>query len=230
MKALFDASALLNIIRAYGANPLQYLRGSYVLTLIPYEIGDALWKEATLVKNLTIGEAITLLNMILKLFTCLNIVSPKNSMVVLRLAHELMLTYYDSSYIVSAALLNAPLITDDVKLMEEAKLHKSKIKEILQRGVTVYSSDEYFIRGMNHRSSKTHSRKLILHKRSIQPFYMDTILLEGSDSPSRSLSHEQLLRATAQEPQSKGSPTGLKQHLINPQDLTPKQQSNSQLT
>lgn len=147
MKALFDASALLNIIRTYGSSALRYLRGSYILTLTPYEIGNALWKEATLIKSLTINEAITLLNMISKVYNCLNIVSPKNSIMVLRLAHELRLTYYDSSYVVSATLLNVPLITDDAKLRKQIKLHKNKIKELLHRHVTVYSSDEYFIQG-----------------------------------------------------------------------------------
>lgn len=143
MKALFDASALLNIIRTHGPNALRYLRGGYILSLTPYEVGNALWKEATLMRRLMISEAVTLLNIISKTYNYLNIVNPENSAMALRLAHELRLTYYDSSYLVVAATLNVPLITDDAKLRERVRLRENKVKELLHRPITVYSSDEY---------------------------------------------------------------------------------------
>lgn len=39
---VFDASALLNLIRFTGSNALDYLKGNYTLTLTPYEVGNAL--------------------------------------------------------------------------------------------------------------------------------------------------------------------------------------------
>ena len=61
MKLVFDASALLNLIRNHGQDALEYLRGNYVLTLTPYEVGNALWKEAVLLNRVSIDEALLLL-------------------------------------------------------------------------------------------------------------------------------------------------------------------------
>ncbi len=61
MRILFDASALLNIIRTLGDKSLSYIREGYKLTLTQYEIGNALWKEATLLKRISVSEALTLL-------------------------------------------------------------------------------------------------------------------------------------------------------------------------
>ncbi|MCD6324512.1 MAG: type II toxin-antitoxin system VapC family toxin [Desulfurococcales archaeon] len=151
MKALLDASALLNIIRTQGREALRYLRGSYVLTLTPYEVGNALWKEATLIKRLTLEKAVTLLNAISRIFNCLNVVRPSKEVAVLRLASELRLTYYDSSYVVVSAMLDVPLITDDGRLRERLKQKEDKVKELLQKRVAAYSSDEYL--SMSRRSS-----------------------------------------------------------------------------
>jgi len=54
MSALLDASALLNIVRSLGRDSLDYIRGCYELTLTPYEIGNAVWKEATLLKRVQV--------------------------------------------------------------------------------------------------------------------------------------------------------------------------------
>ncbi len=42
MKVLFDASALLNIVRYLGAKALDHIKGCYELSLTPYEIGNVL--------------------------------------------------------------------------------------------------------------------------------------------------------------------------------------------
>ncbi|WP_153801433.1 hypothetical protein [Hyperthermus butylicus] len=46
-RLLFDASALLNIIRG-SVDPLAVLEGGYLLDLTLYEVGNAVWKEAKL--------------------------------------------------------------------------------------------------------------------------------------------------------------------------------------
>ncbi|MEL9940845.1 MAG: hypothetical protein QW348_08495 [Ignisphaera sp.] len=51
MKLLFNASALLNILRIPGEK-----------TLTPYEIGNTLWKEATLLNRISLEETTQLLN------------------------------------------------------------------------------------------------------------------------------------------------------------------------
>ena len=53
MRRVFDASALLNIIRLLGSEALPYLRGNNILTLALYEVGNALWKEATLLGKIS---------------------------------------------------------------------------------------------------------------------------------------------------------------------------------
>jgi len=143
MSALLDASALLNIVRSLGRDSLDYIRGCYELTLTPYEIGNAVWKEATLLKRLTINEALTLLNLISLIHRYLNMVYPQNVSAVLRLAFRLKITYYDASYVVESSELNVPLITDDTSLRNRIKSHRNVIKQILGKEVNVLSSDEY---------------------------------------------------------------------------------------
>ena len=76
MRLVFDASALLNIVRMLGPRALDYLRGGYILALTPYEVGNALWKEATLIKRITLDEALTLLESLERVYEVMSIVSP----------------------------------------------------------------------------------------------------------------------------------------------------------
>ncbi len=83
MSLLFDSSALLNLIRMIGGSSIRYLRGNYVLSnyvlsLTPYEIGNAVWKEATLLKTISINEALALLQYIDKLYSFLPVISPSS--------------------------------------------------------------------------------------------------------------------------------------------------------
>jgi predicted nucleic acid-binding protein len=55
--SLFDASALLNLVRKRGKNTLKLLKGNYILTLTFYEVGNALWKEVLLTRCIDISEA-----------------------------------------------------------------------------------------------------------------------------------------------------------------------------
>ena len=78
MSLLFGSSALLNLIRMIGGSSIRYLRGNYVLSLTPYEIGNAVWKEATLLKTISINEALALLQYIDKLYSFLPVISPSS--------------------------------------------------------------------------------------------------------------------------------------------------------
>ena len=143
MSTLLDASALLNIVRALGEGSLEYLRGSYILTLTPYEVGNAIWKEATLHRRLTVGEAVELLGVITGIYRYTRITEPRDQAAVLRLACELHLTYYDSSYIVAAGELGALLVTDDRRLRRVLEERTETVKGILGTEVKVASSSEY---------------------------------------------------------------------------------------
>ena len=144
MKPLFDASALLNIIRALGAEALKYIFNGYILDLTLYEVGNALWKEATLLKRISFDEALTLLRLVESAVNkAMIVVTPHDKSLALRLAHELNITYYDSSYIVSASELDVILVTDDRKLRERILENQSLLAKVLGKGVKVYSTAEF---------------------------------------------------------------------------------------
>jgi len=102
LSVLLDASALLNMVRSLGPGALDYIRGCYELALTPHEIGNAIWKEATLLGRLAVDEALTIINLITLIHRNLSIVNPRNTVAVFKLAHGLQLTYYDASYLVTA--------------------------------------------------------------------------------------------------------------------------------
>ncbi len=144
MRVLFDASALLNIIRTLGEKALSYIKDGYELSLTPYEIGNALWKETTLLKRLSMSEALTLLDILSILREkYLATISPQNHAAILRLAHALRLTYYDATYVVTASEHEAVLVTDDTKIRESIRQHRDIVKRILGASVEVLSSNEY---------------------------------------------------------------------------------------
>jgi len=139
---LFDASALLNAIRALGSGALDYFKGGYSLTLTPYEIGNALWKEATILGRISVEEAVSTLELVLYLFKVLNVTSPKNARLVLELAHKLGVTYYDSSYLVASWELGTELVTDDEKLRRRVREGESTLAGVLGGRVKTISTKE----------------------------------------------------------------------------------------
>ena len=142
MKLVFDASALLNMIRQLGSKSLEYLRGGFILTLTPYEVGNALWKEATLIGRISVDEALTLLGLVKGIYRIMNMVSPHDTCLVLRVAHDLKITYYDSSYIIASHELNTGLVTDDEKFRKRVRERIEILTRILGREIKLYSTEE----------------------------------------------------------------------------------------
>lgn len=142
MKLVFDASSLLNVIRSTGSDAFKYLKGGYILTLTPYEIGNVLWKEATLIKRISIDEAFSILNLINKIYKFLIITSPHNNSLILKVAYELGITYYDSAYIVLSHELDAILVTDDEKLKKKINEREDILYKVLSKKITLYSTRE----------------------------------------------------------------------------------------
>ncbi|MGC8932778.1 MAG: type II toxin-antitoxin system VapC family toxin [Candidatus Methanodesulfokora sp.] len=139
---VFDASALLNIIRSLGPDSFSYLRGNFILTLTPYEIGNALWREATLLSRISIEEALSTLDLINSLYKILKIVSPNNILLILDLANKLRITYYDSSYLVASHELDAELVTDDEELRRKVQENGDLITDILRKEIKILSTKE----------------------------------------------------------------------------------------
>lgn len=64
MNLLFDASALLNIIRLYEHDAYEILKGNLTLSLTKYEIGNAVRKETILLKRISIEESIEAISLL----------------------------------------------------------------------------------------------------------------------------------------------------------------------
>lgn len=142
MNLVYDSSALLNIVRLVGDRAIKYLKGNYILTFTPYEVGNALWKESALLNMLSIDKAVAVLQYITQIYRIMNIVSPVDVSLVFKLASEMRITFYDSSYIVSSFELNAGLVTDDNKLRRRIGERSESIKKILGGGIKIYSTQE----------------------------------------------------------------------------------------
>jgi len=90
MRYLFDTSALLNIIRDLGSDSLALLRDGYVLPLTIYEVGNAMWKEATLLNRISIEEALLTLRHVKNTVNkFMKTVDLEDANLALKLAHQL---------------------------------------------------------------------------------------------------------------------------------------------
>lgn len=142
MSLLFDASAFLNMVRIYGREARRTLKGNLVLSFTKYEVGNALWKEVTLLKRISVEEALEAISLLDKVLKLMIVVDPSNSSAVFRLAHNLQVTYYDASYILAAIERGAKMVTDDVKLIGKIQENINIINGILGRKPEILSSDK----------------------------------------------------------------------------------------
>ena len=76
MKYLFDASALLNLVRRLREDSLKILEENYILTLTIYDVGNALWREARLSRRLTMDEAGGIMRAIITLIKFMHVIEP----------------------------------------------------------------------------------------------------------------------------------------------------------
>ena len=78
MKYLFDASALLNLVRRLGEESLKILEENYILTLTIYEVGNALWRETRLLRKLAIEETEKIMRAIITLIKFMQVTEPRD--------------------------------------------------------------------------------------------------------------------------------------------------------
>ncbi len=142
MKTLFDASALVNLVRLEGPGSLNYLEGNYITSLTPYEVGNAIWKEAVLHERITLAEATRLIEYFSLIYKRMKTVNPSSQTLTLELAGRLGVTFYDASYITAARDNSAVLVTDDRKLLSRIKRNASLVKTILGGGVEALSLND----------------------------------------------------------------------------------------
>ena len=142
MKYLFDASALLNLVRRLGEDSLKILRGNYILTLTIYEIGNALWRETRLLKKLTADEAEEIMKAVVALTKFMHVIEPEEPIEVLRTSNKIETTFYDAAYMVVALRADLMLVTDDKKLVAKIEKHQDVIlKEYKKRTRIISSAD-----------------------------------------------------------------------------------------
>ena len=127
MKYLFDASALLNLVRRLGEESLKILEENYILTLTIYEIGNALWRETRLLRRLTIDEAEEVMRAIITLIKFMQVIEPQDPIEVLRISNEIETTFYDAAYVVTALRGGLILVTDDRRLAARIERYRDMI-------------------------------------------------------------------------------------------------------
>jgi predicted nucleic acid-binding protein len=126
VKYLLDASALLPLVTRRGKQLIvEASRENLVTTdLAIYEACNSLWKLATLLKTISLEDAVDVATTLKDLITR-NVIQPINFAKLdfshaLKRAYKERLTFYDASYITSAEGIEAILVTEDEKLWKAA--------------------------------------------------------------------------------------------------------------
>ena len=123
MKCLLDASSLLLLVKkADIKSTVQCLQDSFILDLTFYEVGNAVWKESTLMKFLTAKEAERLGTLAQTVLAKVNRVNSgaEDFQKILDIAKTEKLSYYDSSYVYFAKKAALPLVSEDKQLITKA--------------------------------------------------------------------------------------------------------------
>jgi predicted nucleic acid-binding protein len=121
MSYIFDSSSIFAAIKS---GRVELVSGNYTLDLTKYELGNALWKDHYLRKNLDMKELASLAKLVkavIKLTQVLKIDCFEEE--ILETASNLGVTFYDASYAYYAEKMRLTLITEDKKLSDKLKPH-----------------------------------------------------------------------------------------------------------
>jgi predicted nucleic acid-binding protein len=120
---LYDANAIYRLIRETPQNAITKLSEGSTIQLVYYELGNALWRESTLLKRISPQEAKETLNFMYTVLQGMQVASldSESGTLVLELAGELNLTFYDSAYLTEAKKSGKILVTEDKKLAKAAE-------------------------------------------------------------------------------------------------------------
>ncbi|MFH0897425.1 MAG: type II toxin-antitoxin system VapC family toxin [Candidatus Bathyarchaeota archaeon] len=126
MKYLLDASALLPLVTKRGKQLIMDASRENLVTadLALYEACNSLWKLTTLLKIITLEDAVDTATMLKDLATR-NVIQPINFTELdfsdtLSRASKEKLTFYDASYVATAERTETTLVTEDEKLSKAA--------------------------------------------------------------------------------------------------------------
>jgi predicted nucleic acid-binding protein len=123
-RLLFDANAIFRLIRECPEKAMDKLMEGATISLAYYELGNALWREAHLLKRISIEEAEKSLSLIYAMLLRMQVVEVdgEQGIEILQTAHKCNLTFYDSAYLVAAKKTSKILVTDDNKLAKAAEI------------------------------------------------------------------------------------------------------------
>ena len=125
MNHILDSSS---IFKAIKDNSVETLLGNHTLELARYELGNAIWKESTLHKNITNDESKRLIRLMKQVLGLMEILKTDcQEEQILDMAAKLKLTFYDASYVFHAEERNMTLVTEDETLRKKAS---SRIKPL----------------------------------------------------------------------------------------------------
>jgi predicted nucleic acid-binding protein len=113
---LLDASAIFNLFQDRKYNALV---AGATIPLAKYEIGNILWKNHKIRNRISKKEAMESGTVLFELIESMEQIVPSPASA-LSLSLEKGLTFYDSSYLISAIESGYELVTDDMKLHEIA--------------------------------------------------------------------------------------------------------------
>ncbi len=115
---LFDASALVNLVKKGRVKPLA--KGA-TLDLALYESLNAVWKEYRLLERIDEETALRFVDIISDVFSVIDVLSVRGlEREVFELAARDGLTVYDASYLYVAMKNGYMLVTDDKELRNKA--------------------------------------------------------------------------------------------------------------
>jgi len=123
--SLFDSSAIINLC---GERKLDKLLDGWTLKLAFYELGNAVWKQVHLYKNIKPEEAMVLLGSLIEVFDTLKKSKDGNALEILSKALKEGINYYDASYIQAAIDNDLTLVTDDLQLYNVSKKYVKTMK------------------------------------------------------------------------------------------------------
>ncbi len=127
--SLFDASALLNLLRNKESRSIKILDDQHVLDLTLYEVSNAIWKLSYRENKLTREQSRLLLDSILTLLSRMQTNNIKGlEKHVYDLSTKEGLTIYDASYLAVAERSGLVLVTDDLQLAKSARKYVKTIK------------------------------------------------------------------------------------------------------
>lgn len=122
-QSLLDSNAIFKLIRETPDKALDKLTMCATINLAYYELGNALWRESSLLKRISIEEAEKSLSLMYLMLSRMKVfeVNDEKGTEILQTAHKCNLTFYDSAYLAEAKRNSKVLVSDDRKLIKAAE-------------------------------------------------------------------------------------------------------------